>query len=173
MKTAVVVLALAGALLVQTTLSGLFVGGTIAVNLVLVAVVYVALAFGPVTGMFAGMIGGLVQDALAGGIVGLGGLTKTLIGFVVGVLSAQFNLSSFVPRLAMFVLATFAHQLMLAGLLLITGGQQRMGLKFSSILTQALINGLVGVVAFFIVEQGPEIVQRRRMRRTSFAKKRF
>ena len=37
-------------------------------------------------------------------------------------------------------------------------------MKFSSILTQALINGLVGVVAFFIVEQGPEIVQWRRMR---------
>ena len=51
MKTAVVVLASLGALLVQTTLSGLFVGATLAVNLVLVAVVYVALAFGPVTGM--------------------------------------------------------------------------------------------------------------------------
>ncbi len=172
MKIAVVVLALAGALLLQTTLSGLFVGVTVAVNLVLVAVVYVALAYGPVTGMFAGMMGGLVQDALAGGIVGLGGLTKTLIGFVAGVLSAQFNLSSFVPRLVMFVLATFVHQLMLAGLQLITGGQ-RMGLKFSLMLTQALMNGLIGVVAFFIVEQGPEIVQRRRMRRTSFAKKRF
>jgi rod shape-determining protein MreD len=118
------------------------------------------------------MMGGLVHDAVAGGIVGLGGLTKTLIGFVAGVLSAQFNLSSFAPRLVMFVLATFVHQLMLAGLQLITGGQ-RMGLKFSLMLTQALINGLVGVVAFFIVEQGPEIVQRRRMRRTTFAKKRF
>ncbi len=172
MKIAVVVLALAGALLLQTTLSGLFVGVTVAVNLVLVAVVYVALVYGPVTGMFAGMMGGLVQDALAGGIVGLGGLTKTLIGFVAGVLSAQFNLSSFVPRLVMFVLATFVHQMMLAGLQLITGGQ-RMGLKFSLMLTQALMNGLIGVVTFFIVEQGPEIVQRRRMRRTSFAKKRF
>jgi hypothetical protein len=37
-KIAIVVLALAGALLVQTTLSGLFVGVTLAVNLALVAV---------------------------------------------------------------------------------------------------------------------------------------
>lgn len=172
MKSAAVVIALAVALAAQTTLSGLFVGRTIAVNLVLVAVVYCALAFGPVTGMFAGMIGGLAQDALAGGIVGLGGLTKTVIGFVVGLLSAQFNLSSTIPRLVMFVAATFVHQLMLAGLQRITGGQG-MGLKFSLMLTQALINSLVGVVAFFVVEQGPGIVQRRRLRGTSFAKKRF
>ena len=75
MKTAVVVLAIGGALVLQTTLSGLMVGGTIAVNLVLVAIVYLALAYGAVSGMLAGMIGGLAQDALAGGIVGIGGVT--------------------------------------------------------------------------------------------------
>ena len=172
MKTAAVVAGLAGALVLQTTLSGLIVGSTAAVNLVLVAVVYLALAYGPVTGMFGGMIGGLVQDALAGGIVGLGGLTKTLIGFVVGVLSAQFNLTSTVPRLVIFAVATFVHQLLLAGMQRITGGPV-LGLQFSRMLMQALINALVGVTAFFVVEQGPEILQRRRMRRASFAKKRF
>jgi rod shape-determining protein MreD len=85
-------------------------GGAIAVNLVLVAVVYLALAYGAVTGVLAGTLGGLAQDALAGGIVGIGGMTKTLIGFVVGVLGAQFNLSSTVPRLVMFVAATFVHE---------------------------------------------------------------
>ena len=45
-------------------------GGAIAVNLVLVAVVYLALAYGAVTGLLAGTFGGLAQDALAGGIVG-------------------------------------------------------------------------------------------------------
>jgi rod shape-determining protein MreD len=171
-KTAAVILAIGGALLVQTTLSGLIVGSTLGVNLVLVAVVYLALAFGPVTGMLAGTAGGLAQDALAGGIVGLGGLTKTLIGFVVGVLSAQFNLTSTVPRLVIFAVATFVHQLLLAGLQRITGGPM-MSLQFSRILVQALVNALIGVVAFFVVEQGPEIQQRRRMRRASFAKKRF
>ena len=81
------------ALALQTILAGLLIGGRIAVNLVLVAVVYVALAFGPVTGLLAGVVGGLTQDALAGGIVGIGGLAKTLIGFAVGVLGAQFIVS--------------------------------------------------------------------------------
>ena len=100
----------------------MMIGGTIAVNLVLVAVVYLALAYGAVTGMLAGTIGGLVQDALAGGIVGIGGMSKTIIGFVVGVLGAQFNLSSTVPRLVMFVAATFVHEVVFEGLHAMVGG---------------------------------------------------
>jgi rod shape-determining protein MreD len=171
-KIAAITLAIVGALVLQTTLSGLIVGSTVAVNLVLVAVVYLALMYGPVTGLLSGMIGGLAQDALAGGIVGLGGLTKTLIGFVVGMLSAQFNLTSMVPRLVIFVVATFVHQLLLAGLQKITGGPM-MSVQMSRVLVQALINGCIGVIAFFVVEQGPGILQRRRMNRGSFARKRY
>jgi rod shape-determining protein MreD len=171
-KTAVLVVAIAGALVLQTTLSGLMVGGTIAVNLVLVAVVCLALAYGAVTGMLAGAIGGLAQDALAGGIVGIGGMSKTIIGFAVGVLSAQFNLSSTVPRLVMIVAATFVHELMFEGLHAMIGGRA-FTLRYSATLVQALVNALVGVAAFLIVERGPEAVQRRRTGRTAFGKKRY
>jgi rod shape-determining protein MreD len=171
-KTAVVLLALALALVLQTTLSGMMVGGTLAVNLVLVAVVYLALAYGAVTGMLAGTIGGLTQDALAGGIVGIGGMTKTIIGFAVGVLGAQFNLSSTVPRLVMFVAATFVHELMFEGLHAMIGGRP-FALQWSATLVQALVNGLVGVTVFLLVERGPEAVQRRRMSRGTFGRKRF
>ncbi|HEX6464427.1 MAG TPA: hypothetical protein VFZ98_08240, partial [Vicinamibacterales bacterium] len=64
------------------------------------------------------------------------------------------------------------HQYLLAGLQRITGGPL-MSLQFSRLFVQALINALIGVIAFFVVEQGPELLQRRRMRRASFAKKRF
>jgi rod shape-determining protein MreD len=171
-KTAVVVLALAGALVAQATLSGLFVGATLSVNLVLVAVVYVALAYGAVTGLLAGTIGGLVQDALGGGIVGIGGMAKTLIGFTVGVLSAQFNLSTTVPRLVMFVAATFVHELVFQGLQAIAGGRH-FSFKFSAVLLQALVNGLTGIAAFLLVENGPQAMANRRMRRTSLSKRRF
>ena len=64
--------ALAIAIVLQSTLSGMSMAGGTRVNLVLVAVVYVALAFGAVPGLLAGTAGGLAQDALAGGIVGFG-----------------------------------------------------------------------------------------------------
>jgi rod shape-determining protein MreD len=171
-KTAVALLAIGGALVLQTTLSGLLIGGTIAVNLVLVAVVYLALAYGAATGLLAGAIAGLAQDALAGGVVGVGGMAKTLIGFFVGVLSAQFNLSSTVPRLVMFVTATFVHELVVAGLQTVVGGRH-FALQFSAMLIQALVNSLIGVAAFMIVEQSPGAMQRRRMRRASVVKRRF
>jgi len=171
-KTAAVILALVGALALQTTLSGMLTGGTIAVNLVLVAVVYLALSYGAVTGTLTGMVGGLAQDALAGGIVGLGGMTKTVIGFFVGVLGAQFNLTSTVPRLVMFVAATVVHQIVFEGLHALIGGR-RFALQWSALLIQALANALIGIVAFFIVEQGPGALQRRRAGRSSLSQRRF
>ena len=60
------------------------------VNLVLVAVVYVALSFGPVTGLLAGTVGGLAQDALAGGVVGWAAWRRRWSASSPGVLGAQF-----------------------------------------------------------------------------------
>jgi len=171
-KAVVVVVGLLGALLVQGVLSGLFMGGTVAVNLVLVVVVYAALAYGALTGLLAGAVGGLAQDALGGGIVGLGGMTKTLIGFLVGVLAAQFNLSTFMPRLVMFVAATFVHELVFGGLQAIAAGRP-FGVKLSALVVQALLNALIGVAAFVLVENGPQAMANRRMRRASLTKRRF
>jgi rod shape-determining protein MreD len=70
MKAVGVLVVLVGALALQTTISGLTLGGARMVNLVVVAVVYVALLYGPVAGLMAGTFGGLVQDALGGGVVG-------------------------------------------------------------------------------------------------------
>lgn len=172
MKTAVVIVAIVGALALQTTLSGMLAGGAIAVNLVLVAVVYLALSYGAVTGLLAGMVGGLAQDSLAGGIVGIGGMSKTLIGFFVGVLGAQFNLSTTVPRLVMFVAATLVHQAVFEGLHAMIGGRP-FAIQLSAALIQALANAVLGIVAFFIVEQGPGTLQRRRMGRSSMSKRRY
>ena len=172
MKTAILILAIGGALVLQTTLAGVMAGGSIAVNLVLVAIVYLALAYGAVTGVLAGMLGGIAQDALAGGLVGLGGMTKTLIGFVVGVLGAQFNLSTTVPRMVMFLAATFVHQLVFESLSAMIGGRH-FSPQWTATLVQALTNGLIGVLVFTVIENGPGALQSRRMRRTSLSKRRF
>ncbi|NUR54612.1 MAG: rod shape-determining protein MreD [Acidobacteria bacterium] len=172
MKSAVVVVALIAALALQTTVSGLMIGGRVPVNVVLVAVVYIALAFGAVTGMFAGVAAGLAQDALSGGIVGIGGLAKTLVGFLVGVLGAQFIVSQTIPRFVMFVGATLLHEATFEALSALVEGRH-FALQMSAVLVQALVNAIVGVIAFYVVEQGPGIAQRRQMRRASFSKRRF
>ena len=78
------------ALALQTTLARLLVRGTARCDLVLVVVVYVALTMGPATGMLAGTVAGLAQDALSSGVIGIGGLAKTVVGFLAGVVGTQF-----------------------------------------------------------------------------------
>jgi rod shape-determining protein MreD len=168
MKAAGVLMALAAAMVLQTTLAGMTLEGATLVNLVLVAVIYVALAFGPVTGMLAGTAGGLVQDALAGGIVGVGGMSKTLIGFIVGVLGAQFIVSQTLPRFVMFVGATFVHELVFQALQALVEARP-IAMHWSATLTQAAVNGLIGILAFQ-VSNFAGIMQRRRARGTSLSR---
>ncbi len=170
MRAASVLGALAVALVVQTSLAGLSFRSAGLVNLVLVTVVYVAIAFGPVAGLLAGTAGGLVQDSLSGGIVGIGGLSKTLVGFVVGVLSAQFIVSQPLPRFVMFVGATVAHELCFQALLALVESHALV-LKYSTLLTQAVVNGVIGILAFYTVEQSPTMIARRRARRATLGRR--
>ncbi len=172
MRVAGAILALAGALALQTTLAGLTSGGASAVNLALVAVIYLALAFGPGAGLLAGTVGGLVQDALAGGIVGVGGFSKTLVGFVVGLLGAQFIVAQSLPRLVMFVSGTLMHELCYQALYAIVESRP-FQMHWSSALIQAAVNGFVGVLAFAVVESGPGLVQRRRARGATLSRRHY
>jgi len=172
MRTVGVLLALAIALAVQTTLAGLRIGGATAVNLVLVAVVYAALAFGPVTGLLAGCAGGILQDALAGGIVGIGGIAKTLVGFLVGVLGAHFIVSQPLPRFVMFVGATVLHEVCFQALYALAE-TRAFSINYSAVITQALVNALVGIIAFQIVELTPGLMQRRQARGASLSRRRY
>jgi rod shape-determining protein MreD len=164
MKALGVLLVLLGALALQTTISGLTMGGARMVNLVVVAVVFAALMFGPVTGLFAGTIGGLAQDALAGGVIGIGSLAKTIIGFISGLLGAHFIVAQPLPRFVMFVGATVVHELCFQGLYALIE-VRAFSLQYPAVLTQAVINAAVGLMAFFVVERGPGLLQRRRARR--------
>ena len=172
MKTAAVIAALAVALVLQTTLAGMSLAGGTRVNLVLVAVIYAALAFGPVFGLLAGCAAGLVQDAIAGGMIGIGGLSKTLVGFFVGVLGAQFIVSTPVPRFLMFFGASMVHELCFQGLYALVESRP---LRFdvSGTVIQALVNGAVGISAFLLAERGPEMFQRDSYRRSSSVRRRY
>jgi rod shape-determining protein MreD len=171
MKTVAVIAALFVSLALQSTFAGLHIGGTTVVNLVLVVVVYVGLAFGPAGGLVAGTAGGLVQDTLAGGIVGIGGFAKTLVGFLVGVLGAQFIVARPVPRFVMFMGATLLHEACFQALYAVVESRS-FRLPYSATLTQALVNALVGVLAFQLVEAGPQMLQRH-SRRGRFGRRHY
>ena len=164
MKAAGVVLAIAVAIALQTTLAQFVIRGTVAIDLVLVVVVYVALTSGPVTGMLAGTLAGLVQDTLSSGVVGIGGLAKTLVGFLAGVVGTQFIVTQPLPRFVVFFAATVLHATVFIGLYELLGLRD-FGMPVAAVASQGLGNAVVGVVAFQLVELLPGAVERRRMSR--------
>jgi rod shape-determining protein MreD len=154
------VVAAAAAITLQTTLSRFFIGGTPAVDLVLVVVVYVALADGPVSGLMTGTLAGLAQDALGSGVIGIGALAKTAVGGIVGVISAQFIVSQTVPRFVVFFAASVVHAAMFMGLYELLD-LRHFGTPYTSIGAQSLANAVVGLVLFRLVELVPGAMERR------------
>ena len=161
MKAAGVILAIAIALALQTTLARYVIRGTVAVDLVLVVVVYVALTNGPVTGLMSGTVAGLVQDALSTGVIGIGGLAKTIVGFLTGIIGTQFIVAASLPRFVVFFGATLLHALVFMGLYVLLD-LRHFGTPYAAVAGQAAGNAVVGVVAFQLVELLPGAVERRR-----------
>jgi rod shape-determining protein MreD len=163
-RAAGVFLAIALALALQTTLARFVVGGTAALDLVLVVVVYVALTTGPVSGMLAGSVAGIIQDALSSGVIGIGGLAKSNVGFAAGVIGQQFIVTAALPRFVMFLAASVAHAAVFMGLYVLLG-LRTFPSPWAAILSQAVGNAVVGMIAFTIIEGLPGMLERRRMRR--------
>jgi len=160
-RAAAAAAAIVMALALQTTLAGVVIRGTAAIDLVLIVVVYIALKSGPVAGLVGGTVAGLIQDALSNPILGIGGLAKTLVGFLSGVLATQFILNGPLPRLVLLVMATFLHAGIFMGLYVLLDLRQFPD-PLPSVVGQALGNGFVGVVGFQLIEWLPGFVDRRR-----------
>ncbi|MGE0448030.1 MAG: rod shape-determining protein MreD [Vicinamibacterales bacterium] len=157
--------AVAAAVGLQTTLDRWLPSG--AVDLPLVVVVYAALGAGRVTGLLAGSFAGLVQDALSGGVVGIGGLSKTIVGFLTGVLGTQFIVAHSLSRFVVFFLATLLNAVIFMGLYHLLGLRE-FSEPVTTIAGQAFGNSVVGVLVFRLAELRPGAVEHRRMSRSEF-----
>jgi len=167
-----VALAAVLALVAQGLITRLLGSPSMRIDLGLVAVVWIALRFGRVSGLVGGTIIGLGQDALAGGILGLAGLSKTVAGFFTGVASTQFIVTQTVPRFMVFLGATVLNALVFLGLSLLL--RLRVGDQvFVDVALQALANACVGVLVFKLFEVSPAAKARWRARRERRQKRRF
>lgn len=161
MRSAAAVAAIFVALAAQTTLAGYVFRSSTPIDLVLIVVVYVGIKSGPVTGLLAGTVAGLIQDALSGGILGIGGLAKTVVGFMSGVLGTQFIVTAPLPRFVLLLVATAVHTAIFVGLYTLLDLRQFPPV-YPAIVGQAFGNAFVGVIMFQMAEWVPGFVDRRR-----------
>jgi rod shape-determining protein MreD len=160
-RSAAAVAAILIAIALQTTLASLVFRGNTAIDLVLIVVVFVAIKSGPVTGLLAGTVAGLIQDALSSGILGIGGLAKTIVAFLSGVLGTQFIVTAPLPRFLLLLVATVLHSAIFIGLYTLLNLRQ-FPAPYPAIVGQAFGNAFVGVIAFQVIEWFPGFVDRRR-----------
>jgi hypothetical protein len=177
-RAAAIALFITLALALQTTLARFLTTRAQLVDLVFVAVVYIALSRGPGPGLIAGAIAGLAQDSLAAtgasvvaigsatftarSVIGVGGLAKTIVGFITGIIGSQFIVARPLPRALVFFTATVAHAIIFLGLYRILDpeyGWTTYGVMFS----QAGVNAAAGVLIAQIADALPGVVDRRRM----------
>ena len=163
MRLAGIGLALVLALALQTTLAPLVAGPGTPVDLVLVVVVAVAIAGGPVAGLWSGTVGGLLQDALSGGVIGVGGLAKTLVGYLIGLFGSRFDIARLWHRLLVFFVASLAHTGCFVGVYGLLSGEGSMT-SLTASLTQAAANALIGVAVAVAAQIQPVSLERRRRR---------
>ena len=143
--------------LAQTTLGSFIRVGDIVPDIPLTVVALLALRRGPEIGCLAGFGSGLLQDALAGGLIGVQALTKALIGFTLGQIGGHLWVHeplvqvvglvalSIVEGIARFLLMQFFHFPGAFG-----------DLMLHVILPQSLYNGVIGaalVLAMATVER--------------------
>lgn len=165
-------IAVAVAVAAQTTYA-LFVNGTSAnVDFPLVAVVFAALLGGPVVGLWTGVAAGLVQDLLSGGIVGVSGLAKSLVGFAVGVVGSQFMLAGLWHRVLVLVIATIMHAVCFVGVYVLIPAAGPM-VMWTDVLMQGVANAFVGIVVYGVIKHAPGMWKRMRHGRRELAVRRW
>ena len=163
MKVAWIAFALAAALAIQTTLVQMVAGTGAPLDLVLMVVIVVAIVNGPRAGLWTGTFGGLLQDALSGGVIGMGGLAKTVVGYLGGQFAAQFMVTRLWHKALVFVGGSLLHAA------LFVGGygvlfDDRVVVTRRDLLMQAAANTVVGLVVAVGLQTIPDEVERQRLR---------
>jgi rod shape-determining protein MreD len=168
-----VLLTVVVALTLQMALARYAVGGRWVFDLVVVAVIYASLYWGPTAGMWTGTLGGLTQDALSGDVIGLGGFAKTVVGYGAGVLGAQFIVARPLARTGAVAASTIVHRLIVVGLLAVVD-RDWPGLSWTAMLMETGLNAVAALVAFQLSDMLPGAVQQsRERRRSAFSRRRW
>ena len=78
-------------------------------------------------------------------MIGIGGLAKSIVGFLAGVIGQQFIVTAALPRLVMFVAATAVHAAVFMGLYVLLG-LRTFPSPWAAVASQALGNAVVGMI---------------------------
>jgi rod shape-determining protein MreD len=163
-KAAGVFLGVIVALALQTTVVPFVWSGKSNLDLVLVVVVYTALQFGPTSGLLTGAVAGMAQDALSGGVIGVAGLAKTIVGFLAGAVASQFIVTNWLSRLVVLLLGAVLNAICILGLYAVID-KRGLSIPWRTAWPHMMLTAGVGIILIQVVQAIPGMLMRRRLRR--------
>lgn len=145
MRPAIYLAMLGGGGLAQSTVAPFLLVANVTPDIPLILTVLLGLRRGPEVGCLTGFALGLIQDVAGGGFVGAQALTKGLVGFLVGLLGARFQVSHPLVQIPGLVLFSIGEGIVRYGLLRLFHFSAGFGdLMVLVVLPQALYNGFIG-----------------------------
>jgi len=121
--------------------------GSITVDLLLVVTFWAGLSFGRSSGMFMGVVCGLIADLCSHALLGTNVVSKVLVGYIAGGLHKRMSCKDVVPSFFMLVSFSILDSSLVCFTLLISNFSFNIGETFLNIiLPQALLNAAVGTV---------------------------
>lgn len=154
MTVARIAVAIGVALSAQATLAWFAGGARANVDLPLVAVVLAALSGGPMVGLWTGTVAGFAQDVLSGGLVGVSGLSKSLVGLAAGGLATQILVTGVWRRSLILAAATGVHAACFVGVYALMPGVGPT-VSAAAVGMQAAANVAAGIGALGMVRHWP------------------
>jgi rod shape-determining protein MreD len=139
---------------IQTTWLGMFSIGGVIPDLALIWVVYCGVHYSRTMGIGSGIVMGILQDSLSGGLLGLNTLSKSFIGFFFAALKDKFFVEGVVP-IAFFLVASslFDGLVFYFSMNTVLKGEVASSFLYQSLPAYSIYNAIVGPILFLLFNQ--------------------
>lgn len=147
------------ALFLQACLAEPFLQHGVFIDFVILVVIYIGLKRGPEFGLLTGAIGGLGQDMLSGGILGMGGFVKTMVGFCAGLVGTQLITTGVLPRIVILLVGIAFSNAGYVGLSSLFNNRA-LEFPYNQVLQHTLTTGLASFLVFWLLDWSSKVFDR-------------
>ena len=137
---------------IQTTWLEMFSVGGVIPDLVLIWVVYCCVHCSRAMGIGSGIVMGILQDSLSGGLLGVNTLSKSFIGFFFATLKDKFYVEGVIPIPFFLILSSLFDGLVFYfSMNTVLKGEVASSFLYQSLPVYSIYNGLVGPIIFLVL----------------------
>ena len=139
---------------IQTTWLGMFSIGGVIPDLALIWVVFCAVHYSRTVGFGSGIVIGILQDSLSGGLLGVNTLSKSFIGFFFSALKDKFFVEGVLPiSFFLAISSLFDGLIFYLSMNTVLEGKITTSFLYQSLPIYSFYNAVVGPVIFLVLNR--------------------